>query len=456
MKRIFSTGAVILLSCALFLTGCSDNPEQSGSNGNTISDGGSDGIELPKFDNVGAKVKYLGWGSGKEFETEGTDLYDLNQQLKENYGAEIEFVRTTYDELPTKLAQLVLAGDSPDLVHYKYQDNPSFILNGLVTEITSDLIDFDSALWSGVKEVNQEYAFNGKIYTPVVKLVNDGYIYYNVQMFEEAGLETPLELYRKGEWDWDKCMELAEQLTVKGSDGAVQVYGFAAAPEYFYMTCGEDFVKINEDGTLSNNLGSQALAKAMQLFYRSGTAGTDCRMMIGQFQQEFLAGNIAMYHDEEWARSMMYEKMKAGEVRFAPSPKMPGADKYYVNSLISTKWIAKDAPNPQGAAAYLSIERYNAVDPEAKAAFRAKEMEKMGYTEEEYALIDEMNDPEIFTFTRRVGPGVGNFGNSDMYAMFNEVASWDIPWSTCVEKYTPLLQAEIDSYNSKVTAYKNK
>lgn len=80
----------------------------------------------------------------------------------------------------------------------------------------------------------------------------------------------------------------------------------------------------------------------------------------------------------------------------------------------------------------------------------------MGYTEEEYALIDEMNNPENFTFTRRIGPGVGNFGNTDMYAMFNEVASWDIPWSTCVEKYTPLLQAEIDSYNEKVTAYRNK
>ena len=365
-------------------------------------------------------------------------------------------MRTTYDELPTKLAQLVLAKDAPDLVHYKYQDNPGFVLSELVTEITPDLIDFDTPLWSGVKAVNQEYAFGGKIFTPVVSLINDGYIYYNVQMFEEAGLESPLELYRKGEWDWDKCMELAQQLTVKGSDGTVKTYGFAAAPEYFYMTCGEDFVKVNEDGTLTNNLGSQALAKAMNLFYRSGTAGSNCRMMIGGNSEEFLAGNIAMFYDEAWARSLMYEKMKAGDVRFAPSPKMPGADTYYVNSLISTLWIAKGAPNPQGAAAYLSILRYNAVNPEANAASRAKEREKMGYTEEEYALIDEMNNPENFTFTRRIGPGVGNFGNTDMYAMFNEVASWDIPWSTCVEKYTPLLQAEIDSYNEKVTAYRNK
>ena len=221
MKRIFFTGVAIFLSCVLLLTGCSNQPAQSSS---TIASGSENSVELPKFDIHGTKVKYLGWGSGKDFDTEGTGAYTYNQQLKEKYGAEIEFVRTTYDELPSKLAQLVLAKNSPDLVHYKYQDNPGFILNELVTEITPDLIDFDSALWNGVKAVNQEYAFNGKIFTPVIDLINDGYIYYNTQIFEDAGLETPLELYRKGEWDWAKCMEVAEQLTVKGSDGVVKVY----------------------------------------------------------------------------------------------------------------------------------------------------------------------------------------------------------------------------------------
>ncbi len=461
-KRVLALSAALLMFSMLF-AGCSKAPggESSGSAGSTGSAGDTSSpsntatIELPKFDIQGTKVQYLGWASGKEFTTEGTDLYRLNQMLKEHYGAEIQFVRTTYDELPTKLAQLVLSSNSPDLVHYKYQDNPGFILNELVTEITPDLIDFDSALWSGIKEVNQEYAFNGKIFTPIVNLINNGYIYYNVQMFEEAGLETPLELYRKGEWTWDTMRDLAEQLTVKGSDGSVKVYGMTTGSD-FYMTCGSDFAKANEDGTVTNNLSDPNLAKVFNYIFRTGTAGSNCRMMIGQFTEEFLAGNIAMICDEAWVRSMLYDKMKSGEVRFAPSPKMPDADEYYVNSLISTLWIAKNAPNPQGAAAYLSIMRYVETEPTAKADFRAWEMEKMGYTAEEYALIDEMNDRSKFTFTRRIGPGVGNFGNKEMFDMFNAVSSWDIPWSTCVEQYKPLLQAEIDAHNSKVTAYKNK
>ncbi len=456
-KRVLALSAALLMLSMLF-AGCTKEPGPASSGGasGTGSQSQTAAIELPKFDIQGTKVQYLGWGSGKEFVTEGTDLYRLNQMLKEHYGAEIEFVRTTYDELPTKLAQMVMSSDSPDLVHYKYQDNPGFILNDLVTEITPDLIDFDSPLWSGIKDVNQEYAFNGKIFTPIVNLINDGYVYYNVQMFEEAGLETPLELYRKGEWNWNTMRELAEQLTIKGSDGAVKVYGMATGAEYFYMTCGSDFVKANEDGTLTNNLNDPNLAKAMNYIFRTGTAGSNCRMMIGQFSQEFLAGNIAMIYDEAWVRSTLYDKMKSGEVWFAPSPQMPDADEYYVNSLISTLWIAKDAPNPKGAAAYLSIMRYMEAEPTAKADFRAWEMEKMGCTAEEYALIDEMNDRSKFTFTRRIGPGVGNFGNTDMYSMFNEVHSWDIPWSTCVEKYSPLLQAEIDAYNSKVLNYKSK
>ena len=145
-KRVLALSAALLMFSMLF-AGCSKAPggESSGSAGSTGSAGDTSSpsntatIELPKFDIQGTKVQYLGWASGKEFTTEGTDLYRLNQMLKEHYGAEIQFVRTTYDELPTKLAQLVLSSNSPDLVHYKYQDNPGFILNELVTEITPDI-----------------------------------------------------------------------------------------------------------------------------------------------------------------------------------------------------------------------------------------------------------------------------------------------------------------------------
>ena len=343
MRKRMGTLMVAVLLLAAILGGCAGDGGQSTPSDSVISGDSSAGessIELPKFDISGTKVRYLGWGSAKDWTTEGTDAYESNEKLKKYYGAEIEFVRTTYDELPTKLAQLVLADTAPDLVHYKYQDNPNFILNDLVQEITPDLIDFDSPLWSGVKEVNQEYAFNGKIFTPVIHLINDGYVYYNVQMFEEAGLETPLELYRRGEWTWDTMRDLAEQLTVKGSDGTVKVYGMSTGLEYFYLTCGRDFVTVGENDQLTNNLSDANLAKVMNYVYRTGTAGSNCRMMIGQFQQEFLAGNIAMLNDEAWVRSMMYDKLKSGEVRFAPSPKMPDADQCYVNSLIETKWIA--------------------------------------------------------------------------------------------------------------------
>ena len=177
MRKRMGTLMVAVLLLAAILGGCAGDGGQSTPSDSVISGDSSAGessIELPKFDISGTKVRYLGWGSAKDWTTEGTDAYESNEKLKKYYGAEIEFVRTTYDELPTKLAQLVLADTAPDLVHYKYQDNPSFILNDLVQEITPDLIDFDSPLWSGVKEVNQEYAFNGKIFTPVIRLINDG------------------------------------------------------------------------------------------------------------------------------------------------------------------------------------------------------------------------------------------------------------------------------------------
>lgn len=72
----------------------------------------------------------------------------------------------------------------------------------------------------------QSFVLDGKLYG-MPGSVNPFAIGYNKEMFQDAGLPTPLELAQEGKWTWDAFVESAKALT--GGEGADRVFGYAAA-----------------------------------------------------------------------------------------------------------------------------------------------------------------------------------------------------------------------------------
>lgn len=119
-------------------------------------------------------------------------------------------------------------------------------------------------------------------------------IYYNADLFEEAGLDLP-----GGEnWNWDAFVEAANEISALGDE----IYGFGmnawwANWGYFVNAAGSGF--FNEDFTacgLNNPATVAGLETAAGLF-ASGAAvpwGTDS-------EPPFLAGNVGMFMNGRWA-----------------------------------------------------------------------------------------------------------------------------------------------------------
>lgn len=119
-------------------------------------------------------------------------------------------------------------------------------------------------------------------------------IYYNADLFDEAGLEYP-----GGEdWTWERFGEAAAAI----SDLGDEIYGFGmnawwANWGYFVNAAGSSF--FNEDFTgcgLNNDATVEGLTFAKSLF-DSGAAvpwGTDS-------EPPFLAGNVGMFMNGRWA-----------------------------------------------------------------------------------------------------------------------------------------------------------
>jgi len=119
-------------------------------------------------------------------------------------------------------------------------------------------------------------------------------IYYNADLFDEAGLDYP-----GGEdWNWDRFVEASEEISGLGDE----VFGFGmnawwANWGYFVNAAGSSF--FTEDFTacgLDNDATVAGLGVAAELFAEGAAVpwGTDS-------EPPFLAGNVGMFMNGRWA-----------------------------------------------------------------------------------------------------------------------------------------------------------
>lgn len=62
------------------------------------------------------------------------------------------------------------------------------------------------------------FCYNGNYYVAVTE-PDPCVLFYNKEIFESEGLETPEELYQAGDWNFDSLARIAKQLTYSNNSG---------------------------------------------------------------------------------------------------------------------------------------------------------------------------------------------------------------------------------------------
>lgn len=451
LKRILSL--VIAGLMVLSVAGCG---KDSSSSSNEIGDSfaAKSEITLPKFsiDPTSRYVTLLTWDDPSNLTNPSAWSYNLNQKLLKEYGCELKYIRTTFNDVPTKAAQMVLSGNSPDLIIFRERDKPNFILNGLVQSV-DEYIDFNEPLFKDLKEVNDANRVNGKIYNFITNYINNGLTYWWTKDLEDLGLENPRSLYYKGEWTWSKLEEYAKLLTKTSSDGTVSRYGTAFEANMHVVT-GETYVK-STNGTYTNNLRSSKLANFFNYASRLGFE-EKVRPVGGTSFELFEQHKVSMLVFERyWLDNHMADQFLSGEVDFAPLPRWEGADKYYAPGRVTTMWVAKGAPNLGGVLAYYAIWHLcnGGIDANVQEALNKLNHSLKGLDDEDNALLDEMQDPEKFELIYTLDDGFGtNWSATERVNFQKQVMDYNKPWATAIEEYSPLLDAGIKEAVNKLNA----
>lgn len=110
LKRTLSVLLVLMLIVGCFV-GCGDKKGQTDKKGD-----GQAAVDLPKLEITSDTVKYLCWEAQETLDDKTTASGFINDLMKQHYGCGLQVIKTTYEDLTQKAVQLILSGDSPDVV----------------------------------------------------------------------------------------------------------------------------------------------------------------------------------------------------------------------------------------------------------------------------------------------------------------------------------------------------
>lgn len=190
------------------------------------------------------------------------------------------------------------AGTAPDVFWIPGTDIARFAEAGLILNL-ADLASADPGysagdFYEGPMGFLTTPVGDGEALWGLPRDVSAFAIYYNEELFDEAGLDYP-----GGEdWDWARFDEAARSIDALGDE----VYGFGmnawwANWGYFVNAAGGSFFTDDYRGcALGSEAAAQGLAFAADLL-QSGAAvpwGTDAEPL-------FLAGNVGMFMNGRWA-----------------------------------------------------------------------------------------------------------------------------------------------------------
>ena len=395
---------------------------------------GNDAWKLPAYDFPSDTITILYHG---EMAAPSIDRFNAFRDI---YNLKYEVLAVANDAKVSKFISLSMSGEAPDILIYLFA--PSLANKGYAGA-WDEYIDFSTGLWDDLQKSLANISMNGKHYF-ISKTAerHDNLVWINKDIFEELAVKSPVEYYEEGNWNWNTFRECAIATTVDSdSDGTPEIWGLATDdPNAFLITTGMDFVTYNPDGTATNNVKNEKIARGVN-FYVDLCVKDNVVYDGGDTKEAFAMGSIAMMMGPLWYRGAFYEAIHAGKIDIVPWPKDPEADKYYISEAFGSYIRGTNSANPQGAAAYMNAARYDILNTDASVPMENDErfdlqietlemndrLQKIMFSDDKYPVLETWASFNVSKF----------WGEIWFYTLLGE------PWATTAEELAPQIDAEI-------------
>ncbi len=330
MKRILS-----VLCAALMITtvtvGCNNNNDGNGNEDEVKKT--EEGQESEK-----TQINFVLWDYSE-------DTYDhamVKTFEEQNDSYEVKVTSAPNKDYETKLTTMISGGSDVDVFLGKSNTvYPQLVDMGFGKDITEKVKDeIDLEQFGTV--LNNQYEIDGKYYGLPYR-TNDWVLYYNKDIFDDAGVSYPTN-----DMTWEEARDLANKVT--SGEGVNKIYGIGFQPKPGFilpMMVGNipDF-KIYESD-LSGLLKPLEYFNALQYEDKVLQEYAESKSM-SQDQTYFFKGQIAMYYNGSWFGQMLSDADLDFDWGIAKAPYWEGTEQaVFVTS--TPVMINADAKNEEGA-----------------------------------------------------------------------------------------------------------
>ena len=379
--------------------------------------------------------------------------------FEKKYGGTIEYIPTTWQARFTDLSTNILGGTGIDFIAGGDLDSfPKGVPNGQF-EPYDQYVDFESELWSPVKELNDQFELNGKHYLIATQATSGEVVIYNRQTIQANGYDDPAELLENGEWTWTAFKDMLLDFV----DPDAEQYGldgwFNEKP--LMLTSGMAPVEL-KDGQLVSNLFDARLEKTMNFMYELNQNGlvldkslfgwAEHPEFIGEGKELFyICGTYCLESSPDiWSVTFGNPE----DVMFVPMPKMDDADEYYLPAGLEAYMLCKGAQNPDGVARFMECILASNQDPGAIEIADNKRRNDFGWTDEmlemRYKIADMTAENPMYSIHTGCPTDMYNMLDSGEYGI--RAAFYGHDWPSVREALAEAVNVMIDEFNASLSA----
>ncbi len=379
--------------------------------------------------------------------------------FEKKYNGTIEYIPTTWNNRFSDLSTNLLGGTGIDFIAGGDLDSfPKGVPSGQF-EPYDQYVDFDSELWSGVKDLNDMFVLNGKHYLMATQASCGEICVYNRQTIEANGFDDPAELLEKDEWTWSAFKDMLTEYV----DPDAEQYGldgwFNEKP--LMLSSGVAPVEL-KDGKLVSNLFDERLEKAMNFMYDINQSGlvldkslfgwAEHPEFIGEGKELFYIGGMYVIQSapEIWTTTFG----NAEDVMFVPIPKADGAEDYVLPAGMEAFMLCKGAQNPEGVARFMECCIAASRDEGALEIARQKHISDYGWTQEMVDMRDKViamtAEHPIYSIHTGVSTDLSSILDSGEYGI--RAPFYGLEWATVRDSLTETVDVLVDEFNASVEA----
>ena len=148
------------------------------------------------------------------------------EQAHPNIKIKLETVVASSDpEYFQKVLVIAASGDYPDIIYGHYSWFPVALEKKFLTELDPFIAKAGISKSTFFPTAVEQFSANGKLYA-VPRETSAIALYYNEDLFKQAGLKSPNDYFAEGKWTWDTYLELAKKLTTDRGGRTADQTGF--------------------------------------------------------------------------------------------------------------------------------------------------------------------------------------------------------------------------------------